>query len=127
MGGDIIRREPIAHKQILEDALVFPIFTRVGWIDYFLKLKKFDDDITKRSTATLQYDGAIVKGLSIDASEGAIAQISGLPKIGAEFPTWANAMVAREEFYEWMECGINDRLAHGLKWSEIYKRCKLKW
>lgn len=61
MGGDVIKREPTTHQQILEDAIVLPIFTRVGWIDNFLKLTKFSDDLTRRFADTLQYDEAMVK------------------------------------------------------------------
>lgn len=47
MGGDIIRRKPSTHKKILEDRLVLPIFRRVGWLDHFLKLIVFNEDMTR--------------------------------------------------------------------------------
>lgn len=61
MGGDFIIREPSTHKKILEDALALPIFTRVGLLDYFLKLIEFNDDITRRFVNKLEHDESIVK------------------------------------------------------------------
>lgn len=48
MGGDVIKRESSSHKKILEDAIVLPIFTRVDWLDYFLKLIEFYNEIKKK-------------------------------------------------------------------------------
>jgi len=53
IGGDVIRREPSVHKKILEDVLVLPLFTRVGWLDYFLKLTEYDNDMARDFIATL--------------------------------------------------------------------------
>lgn len=100
MGGDVIRRESLAHKQILEDAMVLPIFTKVGWLDYFLKPTEFDNDIARRFVATLELDEAMVKGLSVDASKVAITQVSGLPRTGVEFLICVDTVVAREELCE---------------------------
>jgi len=96
----VIRLEPSAHKEILEDVLVLPLFTKVGWLDYFLKLTEYDNEMAKEFAATLWYDEAIVRGLVVDASEMAIAQVIGLSCTGFEYLARVDAATAREELYE---------------------------
>jgi hypothetical protein len=98
MGVDFIRRELVFHQQILEDATILPIFTRVGWFEYFLKLKKFSDDMIIKFATTLEYDRSMVKGILVDASEISIMQVIDLLRIGEKILAQVGAVVAREEF-----------------------------
>lgn len=79
MGGDAIHREPSMHKEILEDPMVIPIFTRVGWLEYFLKLIEYDNEMERDFAGTLKYDEATVKGLVVDSFEMEISQVTRLP------------------------------------------------
>jgi len=115
-----MKREPLAHKEILEDVLVLSLFTRVGWLDYFLKLTEYDDDMAKEFAFTLQYNEAMVRGLIIDNSELAIAQVLGFTRTGSKYPVRANATTAREEF---CERGENlDSTTQGTNISSIFLR-----
>jgi hypothetical protein len=54
----------------------------------------------KEFASTLQYDEATIKGLFIDSSKVAIAQVIGLPKTRVEYVAHVDAVAAREEFYK---------------------------
>lgn len=45
MGSQLIRNEPTVHDVILQDALFLAEFKNCGWLDYFLKLDSFNEDI----------------------------------------------------------------------------------
>lgn len=53
MGGPRIRHEPTIHEVLLQDQDCEPVFRNNGWLDYFLKLMEFNEEIVREFTRTL--------------------------------------------------------------------------
>lgn len=53
MGGPPIRHELTVHEVLLQDQDCEPIFYNTGWLDYFLKLTEFNEEIAREFTHTL--------------------------------------------------------------------------
>lgn len=45
MGGSPIKREPTDHTLILQDQDCEPLYKVCGWLDYFLKLHTYGDNV----------------------------------------------------------------------------------
>lgn len=93
--------------------MVLPLLTKVGWLEYLLKLMEYDNEMERDFAATLKYDKAIVRGLVVDVFQMKIAQVIGLPCTGSECPARVDAMAKREEFCEQGE--ILDSTSQGTK------------
>lgn len=100
MGDDVIRRESSTHNKILKYAMLFPIFTKVGCLNCFLKMSKFNNAIERRFATTLESNEAMVKVFLVDASKVSIAQVFCFARIGADFPLRVDVVATREEFCE---------------------------
>lgn len=68
MGGPPVRHELIVHE-VLQDQDCEPIFRNSGWLDYFLKLMEFNEEIMREFTRTLSNREAQVKGLRVVVTE----------------------------------------------------------
>ena len=70
MGGDLQRHETIV---LLNDASTCEMLRRKGWLDYFLSLKGFNEEVSLQFMTTLK-DGVVeVKGLKVEFIEDAVA------------------------------------------------------
>lgn len=98
MGGSLIRNEPTTHTIILQDQICEPKFRQYCWMDYFLKLNGFDNDIALEFSQTFSNGEAMVKGLKVNAIEEHIAEVSRLPMEGEKYPESEYARFAREKF-----------------------------
>jgi len=98
MGGGLIRNEPIVHDALLQDALSQVEFRNCGWMDYFLKLNGFNENIAFEFAQTLSDGKAMVRGSEVLATEERIAEVTGLPIHGEEYPVSKDARLARAEF-----------------------------
>lgn len=79
MGGGIQRNEPIDHQVLLGDANSYEMFRRRGWLDCFLILNRFDEEVALQFMTTLRDGIAVVKGLRIEFLEEEIVKVTGLP------------------------------------------------
>lgn len=94
----MIRNEPTVHDVILQDALSLAKFMNCGWLDYFLKLDSFNEDIALEFAQTLSDGKEMVKGLEFMATEETIVEVIGLSIEGESYPTSRNVRSARENF-----------------------------
>lgn len=98
MGGPLVRHERTVHEVLLQDQDCELIFHNSGWLDYFLKLTKFNEEISRELTYTLSDGEAQLKGLRVVVIEERIAELTGLPTVGEKYPESKDACCARVEF-----------------------------
>ena len=61
------------------DATNCEMFRRRGWLDYYLSLKGFDEEISLQFLSTLNDGFAMVKGLKIEFIDDVVVEVTGLP------------------------------------------------
>ena len=80
--GAPARYEPNNLDALSANREVFSIFWEVKWIKYFQRLNGFHEEIKFQFTLNLIGEHSEIRGLRIDVSEWALAEVTGLPKIG---------------------------------------------
>ena len=85
MGGSAIRHEPgsITLLELFLEA--YQIFQQAGCITYFERLGEFDPQQVLDFAQNFQEDHSIVQGVRISVTEEDVAQVLGLPVIGARW------------------------------------------
>jgi hypothetical protein len=58
------------------------MFQQAGWIDYVQKLQGYDDGISLQFTINIRGEKTIVADIQVEVTEEAVAEATGLPKIG---------------------------------------------
>lgn len=86
MGGAPIRHEPIIHDMLLQDVQCEHYFRMYGWIDYFMKIIDFNEEIAYELMLTYNEGEAFVKGLRFISIEKQIDEVTGLLQEGEFFP-----------------------------------------
>ena len=98
MGGDPQRHEPADHRVLLSDANTCNLFQQRGWLDYYLSLKKFDEEISLQFHNSLQEGYATIKGFRIEFIEQVVVEVTGLPTAGERWSKDIDARAAKAQF-----------------------------
>lgn len=98
MGGPPICHELTDHEILLQDQDCEPVFHNSGWLDYFLKMIEFNEEIAREFTHTFLDGEGQVKGLRFVVIEEWITEVIGLPAYGEKYPESKNARSTRAEF-----------------------------
>lgn len=98
MGGPPVRHEPTVHDILLQDQDCEPKFRYSGWLDYFMKLTDFNEEVAREFTCTFFDGGDQVKGLRGVATEEQIVEVISLSTNGEKYPELKNARSVRAKF-----------------------------
>lgn len=82
------------------DAPYLAEFRNCGWLDYFLKLDSYNEEIGHEFAQTFFEGKAVVKGLEVIVTKERIMEVTGLPASGEPYPTTKDARFSRAEFIE---------------------------
>lgn len=69
-----------------------------GWLNYFLIIDFFDEEAAGEFLRTFSENEATVWGLAVVVTEERIAEVTGLPTVGENFPVGRDVVSARAEF-----------------------------
>ena len=79
MGGSIIWNEPATTVFLEHYPVAYQIFQQVGWLNYFHRLRGYNEKQVLQFTQNLQEDHSVVEGVRISITEEDITEVSGLP------------------------------------------------
>ena len=85
MGGEPIRHEPSNVSMLRKNPKVLEVFRVAGWLQYFEKLQGYNNFVALDFAMNLEGDRSLVKGVPIDFSKQAIAEVTGLPRCGSRW------------------------------------------
>lgn len=68
MGGAPIHHEPVIHDMLLQDVQCEHYFCMYWWIDYFMKITDFNEEITYEFMCTYNKGEAFIEGLRVIAT-----------------------------------------------------------
>ena len=79
--GPPVRYEPNNLDALHANMEFFAIFWEPGWIEYFQRLNGFHEQTSFQFSMNLTGDHYEIRGLRIDVSKKALAEVTGLPRI----------------------------------------------
>jgi hypothetical protein len=82
MGGPVIQYKSTTTSLLELYLEVYQIFLQAGWLGYFQRLQRFDQQQVLQFSRNLQEDHSIFQGVQIPVTKDDIAQVSGLPTNG---------------------------------------------
>ena len=83
---------------LLSDANTCNLFQQRGWLDYYLSLKQFDEEISLYFHNSLQNGYVTVKGARIKFTEQVVAEVTGLPTAGERWSEDIDTRAAKAQF-----------------------------
>lgn len=98
MGGLPVLHESTMHYVLLQDQVCKLEFCNSGWLNYFLKLTEYNEDVAREFICTFSDGEAGVKGLRVITIGELIVKVMGLPTDREKYPKTKDARSARVEF-----------------------------
>lgn len=74
------------------------MFRRRGWLDYYLSVKEFNEEVSLQFMSTLKDDFSMVKGLRIEFIKDVVAKVTGLLQEGENWVKDFDLHMARAQF-----------------------------
>ena len=85
MGGEEVRHEPSNISLLQQNPMAMEIFQAAGWLQYFERLQGHDDYLALYFARNLEGNHSEVRGVPIEVSEQAIAEVMGIQRRGTKW------------------------------------------
>ena len=79
MGGEPDCHEPSNVSMLRQNPEALEVFKVAGWLQYFEKLEGYNNFVALDFAMNLEGDRSVVRGVPIDFSDKAIAEVTNLP------------------------------------------------
>ena len=85
MGGEPVHHEPSNVFMLRQNPEALEVFRAAGWLQYFEKLQGYNNFVALDFAMNLEGDRSVVRGVPIDFSKQAIAEVTDLPRSGTKW------------------------------------------
>lgn len=85
MGGEHVCHEPSNVSMLQQNPEALEVFKATGWLQYFKKLQGYNNFVALDIAMNLEGGHFVVKGVPINFSEQAIAEVTNLPLCGTRW------------------------------------------
>ena len=99
MGGEPVCHEPSNVSMLQQNLEVLEVFKAEGWLQYFKKLQGYNNSVALDFAMNLEGDHSMIKGVPIDFSEQAIAEVTELPQSGTKWFGKRKRVMQTEELF----------------------------